>query len=404
MKLAEACSFFGAYRACIGISDAVILLHSVVGCHFGTLLFHQARHPEDVRQASTVVYEDEAIYGGTDTLVKALKNADEVYPAAKLFIVLSGCVPNMIGDDVDAAIEAAALERPVLNLMMPGLSGDMCTGYEDALVCLGKYMRTQGKVPRRINLIGLSADDFLADGDVAALRDLLEPQVQIGTVVGIGSFAQLRQAPTAALNIVFGQGEPLAQYMQEQFDTPYIIAAYPYGVYGAALFLRQVAAALPGVSYEDKIAQMNAQVQPNLARMSYYLQRLYGMPAAVLGDAVRTEGLCAFLSEELGMDVIVCHAGGRADLNEVYARMEEAGIPLVFGSSFDLGWCEQHQATLIRVFYPVFDEIAFRMRTYVGIDGFYTLMETIVNSLQQSSLGRTRIYAGLSLCEGVADV
>lgn len=394
MRPVEGCAFFGAYRACIGISNAVILLHSVVGCNFGTLFFHLAQRPEDVRQASTVFYGEEALYGGTDSLVKALRNADALYQKAKVFIVLSGCVPNMVGDDVVAAIAAAEISRPVIHVTVPGTAGDMASGYESALLALARYMEPL-KAVRQVNLLGLSADDFLVRGDMDVLREILAPQVRLETVAVDEPFEAFCRAGSAALNVAFGAGRALAEEMRSRFGIPYILARYPYGIHGMAAFLEKIAAALPNVSFQEAIQNMDAGVDAALGPMSFYLRLLYGMPTAILGDAARSEGLRVFLEEELGMDVALCHAGGQEDVADLYREMEERAVPLLFGSSFERGWCEEHQAALVRVFYPVFDEVVFSSRSFLGLNGFFTLTETIVNSLQRQTLQRKRLYEGI---------
>ena len=148
MKPGESCRLFGAYRACIGIRDAVILFHSVVGCNAGTLLLHLTQHPADVRQACTVMYESDVLYGGTETLRDGLQHAAELYPDPQAIIVISGCVPNLIGDDMAAAIADAGLAVPVLHVMGAGTVGTMGDGYEAGLRALGAYMRPGEIIPR----------------------------------------------------------------------------------------------------------------------------------------------------------------------------------------------------------------------------------------------------------------
>ena len=57
MKSAQGCKLFGAYEALSGIQDSVVLLHSVVGCNFGTMAFHAACDMANIRQTCTVISE-----------------------------------------------------------------------------------------------------------------------------------------------------------------------------------------------------------------------------------------------------------------------------------------------------------------------------------------------------------
>ncbi len=44
MKPASSCKLFGAFQALGGIQDGVVLLHSVVGCNFGSKPMKRGRH------------------------------------------------------------------------------------------------------------------------------------------------------------------------------------------------------------------------------------------------------------------------------------------------------------------------------------------------------------------------
>ena len=50
MRPASGCKLFGAYQALGGIQDGVVLLHSVVGCNFGSMSLHVAQDMRDIRQ------------------------------------------------------------------------------------------------------------------------------------------------------------------------------------------------------------------------------------------------------------------------------------------------------------------------------------------------------------------
>ncbi|OUO34104.1 hypothetical protein [Flavonifractor sp. An306] len=48
MKPASGCRLFGAYQALGGIQDGIVLLHSVVGCNFGSMSLHLAQDMRDI--------------------------------------------------------------------------------------------------------------------------------------------------------------------------------------------------------------------------------------------------------------------------------------------------------------------------------------------------------------------
>lgn len=385
MRPGESCRLFGAYRACIGIRDAVILFHSVVGCNAGTLLLHLAQHPEDVRQACTVMYESDVLYGGTETLRDGLRHVAEVYPDPQAIIVISGCVPNLIGDDMAAAIADAELDVPVFHVSGAGTVGTMGDGYEAGLLALGEYMRVGEIIPRSCNILGISYDDPCAEGDIAALREMLAPHVEVRAVLGCGIFAEMRDAPRAALNIVLGGGgRALAAYMQEQFGTPYIVTDYPYGIHGMTTFIARVADALGIPDAAAWTAPFVHAAEEIVRRAAEPLRYLYETPAAVLSDPVHRAGLCAFLTEEIGMEVAVS-SDGSGDMRDVYDAVRASDAVLVFGSSYEKELCADEGRVLVRISYPVFDRLQLVPHGYLGVDGLAHLLEEIANAVLQDA-------------------
>ena len=102
MRPASGCKLFGAYQALGGIQDGVVLLHSVVGCNFGSMSLHVAQDMRDIRQTCTVISDSDVVFSGEASLERAVRSALELFQPSVLFVV-SGCVSEMIGDDIRAA-------------------------------------------------------------------------------------------------------------------------------------------------------------------------------------------------------------------------------------------------------------------------------------------------------------
>ena len=97
MRPASGCKLFGAYQALGGIQDGVVLLHSVVGCNFGSMSLHVAQDMRDIRQTCTVISDSDVVFSGEASLERAVRSALELFQPSVLFVV-SGCVSEMIGD------------------------------------------------------------------------------------------------------------------------------------------------------------------------------------------------------------------------------------------------------------------------------------------------------------------
>lgn len=380
MKPLRGCYLFGVYKACIGIKDCVVLIHSITGCNFGTLIYHLSNNLEDVHQACSVIYEDEVISGGESRLEKALQQVETLYPNNKSVIVISGCVPHMVGDDVEEVIRKTSIKNEVYHIPAPGMSGDELIGYEAALLKFTEIMSPQPKKENAVNIIGMSCDDPRAESDLLALNEILTDQLKINTVFGFCSLEEIKIAPQAELNIVFGRGLKLAQYMEKNYSVPYIIADYPYGIKGIIALQEKVAEKMTKVNYASYNEEFKKQVVPQLTKITHYLRTLQGLPVAVIGDIVHTQGLKTFLENELGMSVTATSSDAEKDSDVIYDEVRASEAILIFGSSFEQGLADELNIPLIHFTYPVFDEIFLGNKPLLGRAGLMNLLETIINS------------------------
>lgn len=82
------------------------------------------------------------------------------------------------------------------------------------------------------------------------------------------------------------------------------------------------------------------------------------MPAALLASGPRADGLRRFLEQELGMEVVCfAHREELSDLDDFYRELRGSEAALLFGSSFEQDGADELEIPLIRVDYPVFDEV-----------------------------------------------
>ena len=115
MKPASGCKLFGAYQALGGVRDSVVLFHSVVGCNFGSMALHVAQDMRDIRQTCTVISDSDVVFSGEGSLERAVRSALELFQPAALFVI-SGCVSEMIGDDIPAVLARVPHEIPLIHV------------------------------------------------------------------------------------------------------------------------------------------------------------------------------------------------------------------------------------------------------------------------------------------------
>jgi len=392
MKSPSGCKLFGAHQALSGIHDAVVLLHSVVGCNFGSLSFHLPGDMAKIHQTCTVISDDEVVFGGEQSLIRALTHAEELFSPQVIFVV-SGCVSDIVQDNISAVATGYQGKAQVITVEAAGYRGNFSVGYEDALCALFPLMEEcpKSETPS-INLIGLGADDPHLRWELSALKELLGDKVQLQSVLPCCSVAQIKAAPAARFNLVLGRGEALAKVMLERFSIPYSVIDYPYGLTGAKALWKQLEQAF-GLDFsaeQEAFRQVAAEgLRPAYGR----LQALYGMPAAVIADRGRCRGLIRFLTRELGMEV-VCRTEREIldDLDNFYDQVRASEAAVLFGSSFEAQLSDELGIPLVRIDYPVFDRVCISDRPYVGTRGSICLIEEMLNEIMVARRQKGALY------------
>ena len=402
MKPLSSCALFGAVRALGGIRDALILQHSVVGCQWGSLAFRYVGKPYNVRQASSVIYNEDVVNGGEKVLRKALQEAEQVFPQCGAVFVVSGCVPNMIGDDVEGVLADCESRQRLLSVKAPGYAGSIDSGVEAAyLSLLPLLQKPVQRLSASINILGVMNDDCYADNDLNELKKFLGSKVTLNCTLQNCSLAEIAALPQAQLNVCFGYGEALAKKMQERFGVPYIKCAYPYGVAGMQSFLRQLEQAL-AVDFTVELAELEAAAQRLAYRCADYLTNLYQLPVAVAADKAHLAGMQNFLTDELGMRVVLAEDTAGFTLDAMEQAVKDKKPVLLCGSSFLRALAEEWQLPLLRFVYPLFDQICLTENTLLGARGAAFIIEQLVNGALQQNYKPDGLYSGLR--EGICEV
>ena len=311
------CSLGGAVGTVTALPGGVPILHSASGCA-GNFAWTQnggsglqvGGYCGSLTVPSSNIQETEVVFGGEERLREQIKNTLEVVEGG-LYVVMTGCVPEVIGDDIFAVVNDFQSEGvPIIGAATGGFRGDSYWGYDLVLQSIFKDYLEKGlpKVKGRVNLWGIVPymDPFWR-GNLEGARHLLE---LVGLEVNsfftpADTLEALKAAGSAELNIVvsdiYGQGA--AASFQQRHGTPFLTVPLPVGVSASEAFLNQVAAAL---SLDQALVQ---EVIAREKRHYYHilepltdcyndldLQRY----AVVVGDANYAVALTRFLSDDLG--------------------------------------------------------------------------------------------------------
>lgn len=401
MKTAQGCKLFGAHQALSGIRGSVVLLHSVVGCNFGTMSFHAACDMSEIRQTCTVISDSEVVFGGENSLKKALAYAEELFVPEVIFVV-TGCVSDMIQDDVNAVAGEYRGKARVIPVEAAGYRGRVAKGYEEALAAAGALLKEKTLAEEElsarygqkkiINLLGTGADDFRLRQDMGAFRSLLGDRVCLNAAVSCCSIREFEAASCAQLNLLLDRGRALAENMEKQFAVPWQNISYPYGLTGADE-LWNILGEHFGIDFSQERRAFSERTAQGLKCMYSYLQALYGMPAAVIGSSARCRGMMRFLEQELGIETVV-HAIREdvEDIEDFYDRVRASEAAIIFGSSFEKELADEMKIPLVRYDYPVFDRVCVSNRPYIGAEGTLCLVEDILNEIMGTRNRKGALY------------
>lgn len=382
---------------------------------------------------STNLQEKDVIFGGAkhlETLIDAsLKIMD-----ADLFVVLNGCIGEVVGDDIQAVVSKFQKRGlPIVSAETGGFKGNNFIGHEIVVkAIIDQFVDTfaPDKVTKKKGLINVWSEipfqNTFWRGDLTELKRILEGAgftVNILFGFGSGGTKEWLTIPNAEFNLVVSPwlGLKTAQYLQEKYDQPYLhIPVLPIGAKQVAEFLRKIGE-FSGEN-QDKIEQFIKQEEREYYYYleyftDFYAEYWWGLPAkyAVVGDAAYNLGINKFLVNQLGLiparQIITDNTPEkyRKSIAEAYAHLSdevsatvdfvEDGYvigdllrqtdfghkpPIIFGSTWERDVTKELGGTIVEVGYPVSYEVVLN-RSYIGYRGALALLEKIFTTVISKS-------------------
>jgi nitrogenase molybdenum-iron protein beta chain len=431
------CALGGALATVTALPGAIPIMHATSGCA-GNFTWAQSGAGGlqvgglcgGLSVPSSNVQEREIVFGGTDRLTEQIRTTFEIMEG-RLFVVLTSCVTDMIGDDVRRTVEELTTpELPVIAAETAGFKGNSYYGYDAVLQSIfrGFVEKTSKKIRKKVNLWGIVPTlDIFWRGNIEAIRSLL---MKLGLDVNTffskdDSLDRIRAAASAELNIVVSDayGVSAARVFEEEHGTPFITLPLPVGPSGTDEFLRKTGQALSisKTSVEKLVKAENDLFYRYLDPLTdpyndFDLQRY----AVVVGDCNYSYSLTRFLSDDLGWipELAVCTdrpASGESEiLTERFTSLESGLKPafvfetdtseiirhltkrwpgsngrryydafspaFVVGSSLDRELAASLGAAHLSVSFPVTNRVVLD-RGYTGYQGGLHLMEDLLGAI-----------------------
>lgn len=333
LLMRQTASIISTYAADVsGVSSALFelggmtIMHDASGCNSTYNTHDEPRwYDMDSMVFLSGISEMEAIMGDDEKLISDITAAaEDLHPR---FIAIAGTpIPMMIGTDFTAI--AASVERRTGIPAMGFATNGMHTYARGAGMAFEGFARrflpkdgTCVKPKRNaVNILGLTPLDFSVNGAVDSMkRELSNNGFDIISSWAISSsFEELMQSKAASVNLVVASaGLPVARYMYEAFNIPYVIGT-PYGMFEDKVMSALMQAAQYGkpiLAYTDSAPCSHAD-------------------AVIVGECVMSCSLAAALKIEFGMEVrVISTVGTGTELLDsniaVMARDEYSLAPLL---------------------------------------------------------------------------
>ena len=424
-KNRNGCALHGALKVIDSVEGFAPIIHSSAGCSI------QSKYSENIlagsngrnhrgwlESSATAVIEKQVVFGGTARLREQIKNTVKVQ-AADLYVVVTGCAPEIVGDDVPAMVKEAQEQGfPVISVSTPGFKGNVYKGYEWAVRGIIERI-SQFHLPQRpnlklVNILGVVPNqDLLWEGNLQELEKTLGLlSLKTNKIFGFGQdIESWRNIPNAGLNLVVSPwGLEIAQLLEKKFDTPYLYFGYlPVGTPDTSRLLTIISEKLN--IPEEVITRAKYREEKLLAHQFQKLAQSYikydlQKELALVGETSNVVGISRFLQDSFGQIVktviitdnpndelrqqiaedlntnpnytteVIFTSDGKAIDEELLKTRPE----VILGSSLEQKVAGKLSVPIIRISTPVFNKV-FLNQTYVGYSGAISLLQDFASAL-----------------------
>ena len=309
------CALGGALSTIAAIKRAVPIVHASGGCAAalsGTYNLSAGYRGVGYCGGNMIptsnISQSHIVFGGEDKLVGQIESTLK-YIKGDIYIVVTGCQTEMIGDDA-VGIAERYRDQNVYGVNTPGFLGNTLRGYDAILSTFVKSViqQTDVKEPKTVNLLGIvPGHDVFYRGNIAYITDLLgKIGVKVNSFFGDEETVEkIKGYGAAALSVVLS--ESAGQITAKQFETthgiPYITTELPIGPKASERFLRLIAKEL---NIDEAI--VNEVVEKENRYFYSYLERIVDVAAdldfqryvVTFTDSYYAFPIVDFVSEELG--------------------------------------------------------------------------------------------------------
>lgn len=421
----------GAQQTVTAIERAIPIIHAGSGCSakLTAAMSNNGGHQGsgyaggDAIPCSNLIEKD-VVFGGEKKLRQLIESTLKVMDG-DFFVVLTGCVSDIIGDDVGSIVKEFQQKNvPIVYAETGGFKGDSYMGHEAVLnAIISQYLKpSDKKIKGLVNIFASAPNhDPFWEGDLHEIKSLVESiGLKANIIFGFnsGGIAAINAIPSAEFNLVLSPwlGLKAAKLLEDKFGTPYFhYPVLPIGGRETSKFLRALGefAKLSSNEVERIVNEKEKEYFHYLVRSAEFLvQSRYNLPKRffIINDSAYTLGVSKFLVNDLGLlpahqfitegvpevhrekiveyfkdsplgitaDISFTQDGGL--INEKILDYDINTIPLVLGSSWDVDIAKELNGVHLSIGLPAADRLILN-HTYVGYRGGLSLIEDIYSKL-----------------------
>lgn len=428
------CALGGALTTIAGIPRVVPIVHAAGGCAAalsGTYNLASGYRGTGYCGGTMIptsnISENNIVFGGEARLEEQIENSIRILDA-DLFIVVTGCQVEIIGDDA-VGVARRFKDRKVIGASTPGFLGNTFKGYDAVMNAIISQVveSSEQKEEKTINILGVvPGHDVFYRGNLDEIKRLLSLiGVKVNTFFGTGeSIAAIREYGKAALNVVLSSkaGVAPATTFEKLHGIPYLQADLPIGPTGTEEFLKVIGKAL-GIdelliykvikrekeiyySFFERIVDIYSDIDFQryalIVADSYYAFALTRFIANDLGwiphftsindiepeeqrsylakfDAINSETK-PIINFEQNAGIVLKEIRKSWPLNHNHKYYDALGPSYVIGTGIERGLAEKLGAGFLSVAFPVSNRVVLN-KGYAGFSGGISLVEDLLSNL-----------------------
>jgi nitrogenase molybdenum-iron protein alpha chain len=327
------CQLMLAVGIVSSLTNVVVIVHSPLGCCSGftgtggvrkATRSTRGKSSEEFIWIHTNLDEMDVVIGGIEKLRSAVLYAEKEYHPEAI-IIANGCVPGIIGDDIDSLVSEldSRLSAKIVPVHCEGFkSRYVASGYDSAYHGVLRHLvdplvkersaiadeneqrdaLEQYRISRTVNIFNVGSN---SNGDEVELSRILSAIGLTPRLLPLNAtLDDLAHIGDAALNVSIcaTHDDYLLGHLEERFGTPYIIDTLPIGIRSTNRWLREIAKFFNLEEEAERVIKLendalNKALEP-------FRAALQGKKVYVGGGETRILTTAAFFKDDLGMELV----------------------------------------------------------------------------------------------------